>query len=62
MIHTNTDCYTQEFKKAAPLQNDKGYTAYWKAKALTPFQKKTKPMFCRNDNPNTVVQQSFKYI
>lgn len=64
MIHINTDCYSQGFKQVAPLQNDQGYIAYWKAKAKLSFlgENKPKKMFWKSDNPNIVVQQSFKYL
>ena len=46
MIHINTDWYSQGLKQVAPLQNNKGYTAYWKAQAQLSFlgenQKKKK--------------------
>lgn len=46
MIHINTECYSQGFKQVAPLQNDKGYIAYWKAKAKLSFLGENKPKKC----------------
>jgi len=38
VIHTDG---SSQVKQVAPSQNNKGYTAYWKAKHPYPFWKKT---------------------